>query len=40
MNEGTPVLKDKARTLGGYVTTFDIRDEIVDTILRENPEIG
>ena len=40
VNEGTPVLKDKARTLGGYVTTFDIRDEIVDTILRENPEIG
>jgi len=39
VNEDTPVLSDKAETLGGYVIPFNIRQNIVDKILADNPDI-
>lgn len=39
VNEENPILSDKAKTLGGYVTPFNARQNIVDIILKENPEI-
>lgn len=39
VNEEIPVLKDKARTLGGYVIPFTMRQNIADKILLDNPEI-
>ena len=39
VNEETPILSDKARTLGGYVIPFNVRQDIVDKILADNPEI-
>ena len=39
VNEDTPVLSDKAGTLGGYVIPFNVRQNIVDKILEDNPEI-
>ena len=39
VNEDTPILSDKAGTLGGYVIPFNVRQNIVDKILADNPEI-
>ena len=39
VNEETPILYDKARTLGGYVIPFNVRQNIVERILEDNPEI-
>ena len=39
VNEETPILSDKAKTLGGYVIPFNVRQDIVDKILADNPEI-
>ena len=39
VNEETPILKDKARTLGGYVVPFNLKEEIVEKILQDNPDI-
>ena len=40
VNEENSVLLDKAKTLGGYVIPFNIRQNIVDKILKDNPEIS
>jgi len=40
VNEENSILSDKARTLNGYVTPFNLRQNIVDEILKENPEIA
>ena len=39
VNEENEILSDKARTLGGYVIPFNVRQNIVDKILADNPEI-
>ena len=39
INEEIPVLKEKARYLGGYVIPFNIEQNIVDKIISDNPEI-
>lgn len=39
VNEETPILSDKAKTLGGYVIPFNVRQNIVEKILADNPEI-
>ena len=39
VNEETPILSDKAKSLGGYVVPFNVRQNIVDKILADNPEI-
>ena len=39
INEEIPVLKEKAKYLGGYVIPFNMRQNIVDKILEDNPEI-
>ena len=39
INEQIPVLKEKAKYLGGYVIPFNINQNIVDKILNDNPEI-
>lgn len=39
VNEETPILRDKARSLGGYVIPFTIGQDIVTKILEDNPEI-
>lgn len=39
VNEETPILSDKAKTLGGYVIPFNVRQNIVEKILTDNPEI-
>ena len=39
VNEDTPILSDKAGTLRGYVIPFNVRQNIVDKILADNPEI-
>ena len=39
VNEDNPILSDKAGTLGGYVIPFNVRQNIVDKILADNPEI-
>ena len=39
VNEETPILRDKARYLGGYVIPFTIGQDIVTKILEDNPEI-
>ena len=40
INEDIPVLKEKARSLGGYVVPFNMDQNIVEKILEDNPEIG
>ena len=40
VNEESPALKEKASSLGGYVIPFNVRQNIVDRILEENPEIA
>lgn len=40
VNEETPALGQKANSLGGYVIPFNMRQNIVDRILEDNPEIG
>ena len=40
VNEETPILLDKARSLGGYVIPFNVRQNIVQKILEDNPEIA
>lgn len=39
INEEIPVLKEKARYLGGYVIPFNMEQNIVDRIISDNPEI-
>lgn len=39
VNEEIPILRDKARSLGGYVIPFTIGQDIVTKILEDNPEI-
>ena len=39
INKQNRSLRGKARTLKGYVTSFEIQDEIWKTILEENEEI-
>ena len=39
VNAKVTALKDKARSLKGYVVPFNIKQNIVDIILEENPEI-
>ena len=39
INEDIPVLKEKARYLGGYVIPFNMSQNIVDKIINDNPEI-
>ena len=40
VNEDTPALNDKAKSLEGYVIPFNFKENIVDKILKDNPEIG
>lgn len=39
INEEIPVLKEKAKSLGGYVVPFNMEENIVKKILDDNPEI-
>jgi hypothetical protein len=39
VNEETPILSDKAKSLGGYVIPFNMKENIVERILEDNPEI-
>ena len=39
INEDIPVLKEKASSLGGYVIPFNFKEEIVEKIIEDNPEI-
>ena len=39
VNDETPILHDKARTLGGYVVPFNEKQNIVEKVLEDNPEI-
>ncbi len=39
VNNEAPVLKQKINTLEGYVTPFNIEDDIVDKIFEDNPNI-
>ena len=39
INEDIPILKEKARYLGGYVIPFNMSQNIVDKIINDNPEI-
>ena len=39
VNDKNPILYDKANNLGGYVIPFSFEDNIVDRILKDNPEI-
>lgn len=39
INEDIPVLKEKAKSLGGYVIPFNMEQNIVDKILEDNPEL-
>ena len=34
------LLRDKANSLEGYVVPFNLRENIVDKILKDNPEIA
>ncbi len=40
VNTDVEVLKEKAKSLDGYVVEFNEQDMIVDKILKDNPEIG
>lgn len=40
LNTSVEALKEKADSLGGYVTQFNDNEDIVDKILTDNPEIG
>ena len=40
VNEETPALNDKAKSLEGYVIPFNVKENIVDKILLDNPEIA
>ena len=39
VNSDVEALKDKASSLGGYVKAFRIKDDFVDEIFKDNPEI-
>ncbi len=39
VNEEQPILSDKAKSLGGYVVPFNMKQNIVEKILQDNPEI-
>ena len=39
VNEETPALQDKAKSLDGYVIPFNLKQNIADKILQDNPEI-
>ena len=39
VNDENALLHDKANTLEGYVTPFKLKEDIVDKILKDNPEI-
>ena len=40
INSDVEVLKDKAKSLGGYVVEFHSNDIIADRILKDNPNIN
>lgn len=39
INEEIPALREKANSLGGYVIPFNMKEDIVNRILEDNPEI-
>ena len=39
VNQENELLKEKAETLEGYVVPFEMKDNIVDKIIKDNPEI-
>ena len=39
VNSDVEALKDKASSLGGYVKAFKIKDDFVNEIFKDNPEI-
>jgi len=39
INEEASTLNEKAKSLGGYVNSFNLKSNIVDRILEDNPEI-
>ncbi len=39
INEEIPVLREKAASLGGYVIPFNMKQQIVEKIIYDNPEI-
>ncbi len=39
VNEEKKILSDKAKSLGGYVVPFNLKQNIVEKILKDNPEI-
>ena len=39
VNEENEVLKEKVDSLAGYIVPFDLKENIVDKIIKENPEI-
>ena len=40
VNDENAILHDKASTLEGYVTPFKLKEDLVDKILKDNPEIA
>ena len=40
VNSEVEALKDKANSHGGYVKEFKVKDDLVETILNDHPEIG
>ena len=40
VNEENTSLKEKAKTLKGYVIPFSMKENIVNRIIEDNPEIG
>ena len=39
VNQENELLKEKAETLEGYVVPFEMKDNIVEKIIKDNPEI-
>ena len=39
VNQENELLKEKAETLEGYVVPFEMNDNIVEKIIKDNPEI-
>ncbi len=39
ISNDSPVLKEKINTLGGYVIPFDLNENIVDRIFKDNPDL-
>lgn len=40
VNEEVDTLKEKAKTLDGYVIPFNMQDNIIEKIIQDNPQIG